>query len=277
WLFTAQGSASSLDHVHIHHGKGVQLEASSPTLNRLDFQHNAGPAIAMDLASSPRGTGLTASNNGVNGIAVPAGDLTGSVKWALQGIPYVVGSGVLSVGVSPQVSGLNPATVERGQTVTVVLSGQRLSGLSQVAFDAPGLASTPFAGGSSGQASVQVQVAADAPLGVTGATVLVDAGEVRLPQALTVTLPQPAITSINPSTVLAGVGLSTVTVKGRNFAANAEVLFNSAAVPTTWVSSTELTAVLPSQTAAGVLQTQVRIPGVGGAPELLSNASPLRV
>src|SRR5690606_28398379 len=162
-------------------------------------------------------------------------------------------------------------------TVTVVLSGQRLSGLSQVAFDAPGLASTPFAGGSSGQASVQVQVAADAPLGVTGATVLVDAGEVLLPQALTVTLPQPAITSINPSTVLAGVGLSTVTVKGRNFAANAEVLFNSAAVPTTWVSSTELTAVLPSQTAAGVLQTQVRIPGAGGAPELLSNASPLRV
>ncbi|MFO1323089.1 MAG: hypothetical protein U1F15_03400 [Burkholderiales bacterium] len=95
-------ASTALDHVHVKYGAGIAITGASPTLNRVSSLNHLGAAIAIDLASSPVGQGLVATGNTINGIAVPAGDITGSVTWGLTGIPYVVAQGVVGVG-APQV------------------------------------------------------------------------------------------------------------------------------------------------------------------------------
>jgi hypothetical protein len=271
-LFSSGGSASRFEHVQILHGKGIVLDAASPVLNYVELSSHVGPAITTDLVSSPAGVGLKATACGLNGIAVPAGDITGSVKWGLRGIPYVVSSGLVSVGASPALTSVSPASVEQGQTVNLTFNGARLGGLGSVAFNKSGLSVTPFSGGSSTQAFVQLKVAADAPLGAAGLSLKVDAGELALANAITVTPPLPAITALEPATVLAGAGVTQITVRGRNFLSSSEVLFNAASVPTTLVSATELRATLPNQTAIGNLQTQVRSPDPQKPGQYLTSA-----
>ena len=105
WLFSAGTLPTSrLEHVRLQHGKGMVIEAASPVLNQVEWVAHQGAALTVDLQSSPSGVGLKASGCDLNGIAVPAGDVTGSVKWSLRGIPYVVSTGRLSVGASPALS-----------------------------------------------------------------------------------------------------------------------------------------------------------------------------
>lgn len=273
WLFSAGTTASRMEHVKLQHGKGMVLEAASPVLNHVEWQLHQGPAVSMDLQSSPSGVGLKASGCGVNGIVVPAGDVTGSVKWALRGIPYVVQTGTVSVGASPRLSSVSPASVERGQTVTLTVNGARLGGMTSATFSQPGLPLTPFSGGSASQVFLQVKVADDAPLGAATLRMQLDAGQVELPNAITVTPPLPAITAVSPTTVLAGAGVTTLTVQGRNFTTQSEVLVNAAALPTTWVSAAELRASLPSQVVTGALQVQVRTPNAQAAGGYLSSGT----
>ncbi len=95
-------SASSfLENVQIKFGSGLVMEKASPTLNHVALQNHRGAAIAVDLASSPLGTGLSASGNDVNGIVVPAGTITGNVHWGLVGIPYLIAAGWVNVGQAP--------------------------------------------------------------------------------------------------------------------------------------------------------------------------------
>jgi hypothetical protein len=273
WIFSPGTHTNTrLDHVQFEHGKGLLVQGSAPVLNNLDIRNQQGAAITIDLAASPTGVGNRASGNGLNGIAVPAGAITGSTRWGMRGIPYVVTAGTVSVGSSPSVLSVTPSTVEQGQTVTLTVSGARLSGVAQAGFDQPGLVLTPFSGGSSSQAFMQVAVDAAAPVGPATLRLQVDAGQLVLPNAITVTQPMPAITSINPNVAVANLGSTVIAVTGRNFGASSEVLFNSASVPTQFVSATELRATLPNQTATGTLQTQVRSPDTLHAGQyLLSN------
>ncbi|WP_177200953.1 IPT/TIG domain-containing protein [Roseateles sp. YR242] len=278
WVFTSGTVNTRLERVTFMHGKGLRVEGSAPVFNYLDIQHQQGPAIAVDLAASPSGVGNRASSNVINGIAVPAGDVVGTVKWALRGIPYVVSAGSVSVGASPTLSGVSPATLEQGQTVTVTVNGTRLGGLSRIASSNAGLTFTPFSGGSSSQIFAQIAVSATAPVGQADLQVLVDAGALSLLNAFTITPPMPAISGLSPSTVLAGAGVTDITVTGRNFTSTSVVLFNDAQVPTTFVSATQLKAALPNQSAAGTLEARVRTP-VAATPNqpLLSNTATLTV
>jgi len=278
WVFPSGASNTRLDYVVFQHGKGLVVTGSSPVFNYLDIRDQQGVAISVDLLASPSGVGNHASGNNLNGIAVPAGDITGSVRWGLRGIPYVVTGGTVSVGSSPSIQGVSPTTVEQGQTVTLTINGARLTGVAQAGFDQPGLTLTPFSGGSSSQAFMQLKVDATAPVGPASLQLQVDAGAVVLANAVTVTQPMPAITAIDPTVVLAGTGSNVIKVTGRNFGSSSEVLFNSASVPTTFVSATELRATLPNQTATGSLQTQVRSPDpLHSGQYLLSNQVALSV
>lgn len=279
WTFGPGATATTrLEHVRFEHGRGLVVNGASPVLNYLDIRNSQGPAISIDLAASPSGVGNKASGNDVNGIEVPAGDIVGSVKWNLSGIPYVVRSGTVSVGRSPAVSQITPATIEQGQTVSVAVDGVRLDGFAAGAVDNIGLTVTPISGGSSSRLSFQLKANADAALGPAALSLRVDAGELVLPNALTVTPPIPAVTQIVPATVIAGVGVSEIVVTGRNFSAQSEVLVNSAGLPTQYVSGGELRATLPNQSAAAVLPLQVRNPHpAGGSPPLLSNSVNLTV
>ena len=56
----------------------------------------------------------------------------------------------------------------------------------------------------------------------------------------------PTITSLSPSSALAGGAAFTLTVNGTGFASNSIVGFNNAAVPTTFINVTQLTASVPA-------------------------------
>lgn len=71
------------------------------------------------------------------------------------------------------------------------------------------------------------------------------------------------ITFISPASVSAGGTGFTLTVTGNGFVSGANVLWNGTALTTTFVNSTQLTAVVPAAnvTTAGTVQVVVQIPG----------------
>jgi hypothetical protein len=72
------------------------------------------------------------------------------------------------------------------------------------------------------------------------------------PPTLTINDPIPTLSSISPTTKLAGSGAFTLTVNGTNFAANSVVNFNGNAKTTTFVNSMQLTAsILATDIATG--------------------------
>src|SRR6185503_7418437 len=120
WVFSAGTLGTTrLEHVLFEHGKGLVVNGSAPVFNDLDLRNHQGAAITIDLAASPSGAGNQASGNTMNGVAVPAGDIAGSVSWGLRGIPYVVASGTVSVGSSPVISSVTPSSFQQGDSVTL--------------------------------------------------------------------------------------------------------------------------------------------------------------
>ena len=83
---------------------------------------------------------------------------------------------------------------------------------------------------------------------------------------LTASNPAPTITSLSPSSAVAGSGGFTLTVNGTNFVSGATVNFNGTARTTTFVSSTQVTAaILASDVAtAGTAPVTVTNPTPGG-------------
>jgi YVTN family beta-propeller protein len=75
----------------------------------------------------------------------------------------------------------------------------------------------------------------------------------------------PTITSISPNTAAAGGAAFTLTINGTNFVASSMVNFGGA-VPTTFVSSTQLTAAIPASSivSAGTSAVTVTNPAPGG-------------
>src|SRR5262249_34099893 len=47
---------------------GVRIEGASPTLTNDTWTNNVGAAVSMDLAASPAISGVTFTNNGINGV-----------------------------------------------------------------------------------------------------------------------------------------------------------------------------------------------------------------
>ncbi|MCC6245023.1 MAG: PD40 domain-containing protein [Gemmatimonadaceae bacterium] len=84
--------------------------------------------------------------------------------------------------------------------------------------------------------------------------------------AVTVENPTPRLTSIAPSTIIAGTSSLTLTVAGLAFTAGTVVEWNGSAKPTTVVSATQLTTSLSSADLAqvGSFTVRVRTPAPGG-------------
>jgi hypothetical protein len=76
----------------------------------------------------------------------------------------------------------------------------------------------------------------------------------------------PVITSLSPTSAMAGTAVNPLTVNGTSFNPDAVVNFNGAAMATTHVSSTQLTATVPSSATmtAGTAQVTVTNPGKPG-------------
>lgn len=195
-----------LEWMQIRFGQGLRLEQSSPTLNNLLLQNNAGPAISMDLKSSPSGVGLQAVGNTINGISVPAGEIADSVQWRLRGIPFVLTLGEVSVGAKPTITGIVPAEIQQGQTLDAMISGERLAGVEHVAFDSAGL--TPTLNAGANDIGIPVRLVADAalPLGKVAFEAQTAAGKVRYEPGITIIAAKPSLTldSFSPTVIRRG-------------------------------------------------------------------------
>jgi hypothetical protein len=269
WVFSAGTVNTQLEHVLFENGRGLVVNGSAPVFNYLELRNHQGAAITIDLAASPSGVGNQASGNTLNGIAVPAGDITGSVNWTLRGIPYVVSSGAVSVGGSPATGAITPSSLEQGHTVTVNITGSRLTGLAEARFDAAGLSAQILPGGTSTLLILSVSAAATAPAGASGLTLLVDSGEIRIPLAITVERALPVIASLDPVSVVSGQGALDVTVNGRNFTSQSAVLINGNPVATQCLSATQLRTTLANQGTPGNLLFSVRTPDLINVGQLL--------
>ncbi len=88
--------------------------------------------------------------------------------------------------------------------------------------------------------------------------------------------PVPALSSISPSFVQAGTGSFTLTLSGNQFTSTSQVLWNGSALPTTYSSSTQLTAQVDGSliTAMGWALISVSNPAPGGG---LSASQPVTV
>ena len=89
----------------------------------------------------------------------------------------------------------------------------------------------------------------------------------------TPTAQTPTISSLSPSGTIAGGPSFTITVNGTNFLNNSVVQFNSTALATTFVSSTQLQATVPAGqiTFAGVAHVVVANPAASGGNSVSSS------
>lgn len=238
-----------LEHATIRYGNGVVIQGAAPTLNNTVISDNIGPAVSIDLTAEPAGQGNQAFNNDINGIAVPAGVITGSAVWKLKGIPYVVADGELSVGAAPTITGVTPNQIEQGQTTTATITGSRLSGAERVSLSSAQLTATIAGSGTDTAIPVTIVAASTASQTTVDVDVQVAAGKARIDGAVTVILPQPKLNAISPSAVYANRHYPALSILGANFNATSVVTLNGAELPTTFVDSTTLTANVAAQTA----------------------------
>lgn len=204
-------STTLLEYVDIRYGRGVALTQASPTFNNVAINNGLGAAMTADLASSPKGYGNSASGNDLNGISVPAGDITGNTSWELRGIPYILPSGIVSVGQSPKITTISPSDVPQGQSINATISGIRLAGAESITFSQAGVTGVITSASSDSAIPVKITAAGSAPLGVVDYEVQVAAGKIKS-SGVNIINSTPAIqvTSISPTSIHRGEAKSFV-------------------------------------------------------------------
>jgi len=174
----------------------------------------------------------------------------------------------------PTLSALSPASKFAGDTAfTLSLTGTNFNASSVVAINGNSRATTFV---STTQLTAQVLASDIAAVGSVAITVANPApgGGVSNPVNLTVlAVPVPAITSLSPNNLSAGGSGFTLNVNGSNFYGASVVRFNGSNRPTTFVSSTQLTADLAASDIAnaGVYPVTVFNPSPGGGLSAANN------
>jgi hypothetical protein len=260
WGFGPGTANTRLDYVEFAHGSGLAVQGSAPVFNYLNIHDQLGAAITIDLAASPSGVGNKATGNTLNGISVPAGDITGSVTWGLRGIPYLVASGKVGVGSAPRIDRLSPNTLQQGTSDTFSVYGSRLAGLDETAFDLTGLSGQVLPGGSDSAQTVRISAAADTPTGSARFSAMADAGSAALADALTVIPRLPKLTGLNPVAVTVGQGPALVEILGERLISQSTAILAGNPIATTFNDAGKITATVPNQTNAGSLSVRVRTP-----------------
>lgn len=223
-------SDSILSHVNLRYGHGVVIEAGSPTFNDVTFENNIGAAITLaDLGASPRGSGLGASGNDINGILVPAGAIHADTHWTATGIPYVLAQGTLEVGSRP--FGFVPSTlhVVAGQSDALTLNVPSAAPAGGLAVALASSASSAVQVDASvtipeGEYSVQVPVHAASLVQSTSATITATAAPNYSGTATVIVDPLPTL-QLQPSSMLLGVNqTASMSVKIPNASASTDTV-----------------------------------------------------
>ncbi len=146
----------------------------------------------------------------------------------------------------PAISSISPTSaIPGGASFTLTVNGSNFVSTSKVHWN-NSLLTTTFV--SSTQVTATVP-SADIKNGGTASVTVVNAapgGGTSNAMTFTINNPVPAITSISPSSATAGGPAFTLTVTGSNFVSGSKVHWNSSALMTTFVSSTQIKATVPA-------------------------------
>jgi uncharacterized protein (TIGR03437 family) len=170
----------------------------------------------------------------------------------------------------PAITSLVPSTATAGgPAFTLTAQGSAFVSGSAVQWNGSALA-TAFV--SSTQLTATVPASLIASAGTASITVVNPGGYLSGPATFTITTaPAPTLTGCSPGGVTAGGPAFTFTVQGTNFAPGATIVWSGVSLVTTFVSSTQLTAIVPASliaTAGAVSYEVVNPGGVASAPVL---------
>ncbi|MGA8741751.1 MAG: hypothetical protein WB561_11260 [Terracidiphilus sp.] len=170
---------------------------------------------------------------------------------------------------SPTLSSISPNSTNAGSAaLTLTATGSGFISSSVVDWNGAALATT-FVSGTALTAQLSASDVASA--GTANVTVQTPAPGGGTSAALKFTIsvppnPIPTISSLSPSSATEGGPAFTLTVTGTQFISTSQVLWNSSAVTTTYVSGTSLTAQIPASdvASAGTANVTVQTPAPGG-------------
>lgn len=190
-------------------------------------------ATTRYVSSTRLSVDVLASDIAAPGV-LPVTVTNGGVTSAPVNLPIVL--------IVPVISALDPAIVPAGDPgFTLNVQGTNFSSTSIIHFDGVAQSGTRFNAATNSLSLIVTasQVAAARSIAVT----VVDGGVTSAPKTLSVAAP--SISNVTPSVIVAGGSDAVITVTGANFVPGSRVSFKGGERPTTFVSSTELTATLP--------------------------------
>ncbi len=211
------------------------------------------------VASGPTSLFLVTDNAGYNvapsTTVLPTALATPAANTQFRGVSFA------PVVAAPTIISFTPTAGLAGST-TVTLTGTNFTDATAVSLN--GVAITGFTVVDA--TTITFAVPAGASSGLIAVTT--SGGTVTSTTAFTVTTPNPVptITALAPATIVAGSADFTLTVNGTGFVAGSVIGFNGAALTTTVVSATQLTAMVPAAAVAtaGTYNVTVTSPAPGG-------------
>jgi len=172
-----------------------------------------------------------------------------------SGVPFAVNPP------APTITALSPTTTRAfGNAFTLTISGTNFTSTSVVNFSGNQITSTTT---SATKITATVPAALIASVGVASVTVTNVTG--TSPAAsFTIIQPPPTISSLSPTSTVAGGADLLLTINGTNFDATSVASFSSSALVTTVLSATQLTAVIPAALTANYGSGIVTVTTDGG-------------
>jgi hypothetical protein len=166
---------------------------------------------------------------------------------------------MFTINALPVVTSLSPSTaVAGGAGFTLTVNGGGFRTGSQIEWAGSAIAATTVVNGTQVTASIPASYVASA--GSFAVDVLnTDTGDRSGTLTFSVTPAQPTLTSLSPSTVVAGSGAFTLTVNGTGFTSGATVAWAGSARTTTFVSPTQLTAAISASDVANAATVSVDV------------------
>ncbi|MDX2178050.1 MAG: IPT/TIG domain-containing protein [Bryobacteraceae bacterium] len=197
----------------------------------------------------------------------------------LVNVSVLAAGGILSNPVTftvtgPILTGLNPASVVAGSgAFTLTVTGSNFVNGAAVIWNGTSLA-TSFLGAS--QLSAQVPASLVANAGVVTIVVQSPGGSASMPLSLSISTPSPpVVTSLAPASAIAGAGSFQLTVTGSGFVPGASVQWGGAALPTIFVSATQLAALVDQSliVSAGPITVVAQNPNSGASNSVRFNVN----
>jgi Putative Ig domain len=222
-------------------------------------------------APLPAGLTVNTSTGLISGTPTTAG--TYSITLSATNSSNQTGTGLLTLTISstPTISSINPSCTTAGDPqFTLTVNGTNFVSTSTVNWNGTPRATTFV---SSTRLTATVPAALIATPGTASVTV-VSCGATSGAVTFTI-VARTTISSLNPTCATAGGPDFTLTVTGTNFVSTSTVNWNSTALATTFVSSTQLTATVPASLIATAGTASITIGNLCGGAS--STATPFTI